>query len=134
MNLVDTYTVDTALYVLFDLLTERTPDQSISHGEMPSLGEHTAFFNSKPYSHWYLIQEGEEWVGSIYLTKQREVGLFIFKADKGKGYGKKALDMLLTLHGLPLCANINPNNEDSIGFFTNRGFKHIQNTYVLTET
>jgi len=134
MKLINAYEVDDARYVLYDLLSERTKDQSISHKKMPSFSEHVAFFNSKPYEAWYLIKDKDEWVGSVYLSKNREVGLFIYSADKGKGYGKAALEGLVSLHGLPLYANINPKNAASIDFFGKFGFEHIQNTYLLTET
>jgi len=134
MKLINAYEVDDGRYILYNLLSERTPDQSISHKGLPSLYDHCMFFESKPYWHWYLIKEGNGWVGAVYLTHQREVGLFLFKEDQGKGYGKKVIEELVRLHGLPLYANISPNNLESIGFFVGRGFRHIQNTYMLTET
>lgn len=134
MELVDVYKEDIlAEYVLFSLLEERTPDQSISHKEVPSFAEHQRFIKSKPYPYWYLVKSDEgEWIGSAYITFSREVGLFLFEEDTGKGWGKKILDAVIEKHGKPLYANINPENSRSVKFFTGNGFRHIQNTYLLT--
>ena len=130
--------------VLFELLQERPDIANISHKQMPSLAEHCAFVRSMPYERWYLIQEWPEtyeeavfgemkprWVGSIYLTKQREVGIFIFKAYQKQGIGKGAIRLLQEAHPGKLLANISPLNQRSIDFFESLGFKHIQNTYEI---
>ena len=44
----DTLNHEKVVY-LYQLLGERTPDQSISHKEMPSIGEHIRFLESNPY-------------------------------------------------------------------------------------
>lgn len=128
--------------ILYDLLTERPAEANISHKRMPTMEEHCAFVRSNPYEQWYLIQDWpttyeesvfEEkrpaWVGSAYLTKQREVGIFIFNEHKRKGFGKQALELLMAQNPGDIYANISPTNKDSIHFFQSLGFKHIQNTY-----
>lgn len=131
MTLVDVYEEPEAVLVLYELLGERRPEQSISHQAIPSFEEHCAFVASRPYEVWYLIREGRNFVGSIYLSKQREIGLFIFRKDQGHGYAGKAFEALRKKHPGPMLANVNPQNERSIGFFQSRGFRHIQNTYKL---
>ena len=64
--------------VLYELLSERTPEQSISHKRMPPLAEHAAFVldhmtHQPHYQAWYTIHT-DEVVGSIYLTHMREIG------------------------------------------------------------
>jgi RimJ/RimL family protein N-acetyltransferase len=118
--------------VLYDLLTERTPEQSISHKKMPTFAEHSHFVMNQPYPEWYMIDDGG-YVGSIYLTKANEIGISVFNKFQGRGYGKRAVRMLVDKHkGKRLLANINPLNERSIKFFTELGFKHIQQTYELS--
>src|SRR5947209_13937485 len=70
MNFADVYTTDSALITLYQLLQERTPEQSISHKEMPSWDEHVAYIAKRPVPHWYLIEAGGPWVGSIYLSRR----------------------------------------------------------------
>ena len=119
---------------LYDLLLERTPEQSISHKQMPTYQEHCQFVNSKPYKDWFLIEDRGHVVGSIYLTHQNEVGVFIFNKYQGEGRGSLAVHMLMCrYHGERLLANINPKNEASIKCFTELGFKLIQQTYAYEE-
>lgn len=123
-------------YCLYDLLRERQPHMNISHKQMPTMDEHVNFVKNHPYEAWYMIMadspvSGRNIVGAIYLTKQREVGIGIFKKYKGKGYGYEALKALHRKHPGYLLANINPKNEDSKRFFQNIGFDHIQNTYYF---
>ena len=133
MRLIDVYTEPAAPFVLYDLLKERTPEQSISHKRMPDLDEHCRFFESRPYVAWYLIEDNGRLVGSAYITKRREVGIFIFKDQHRKGYATLALAELRAKHPGNLLANINPMNAASIALFEGLGFKHIQNTYELRD-
>jgi RimJ/RimL family protein N-acetyltransferase len=123
---------------LWDLLRERTPDQNISHEEMPEWEDHVAFVDGEPYLAWYLICEKRvlpctyRKLGMIYLTHNREVGIQIFKRYQGKGYGKGAIQLLMRKHPGKFYANINPNNTQSIKFFeTAFNARLIQHTYVF---
>ena len=116
-------------FILYSLLKQRTPEQSISHKEMPSWPDHIQFIASEPYLCWYLIFD-EDAVGAIYLTKQREIGIGIFNQHQFKGYGKQAVKMLIEKHPGPFYANINPNNFASRRFFgENFDGQLIQYTY-----
>jgi RimJ/RimL family protein N-acetyltransferase len=130
MNLISVYDREEAAGILYDLLSERNLEHSISHKRMPCYEEHVAFIRSEPYAHWYLIEDAG-YLGSIYLTKQREVGLFLFMEHQGKGYGAQAVELLRALHPGRLLANVNPANERSIRFFERLGFEQIQATYEL---
>ena len=122
-----------AAKVLYDLLAERTPEQSISHKKMPTFNEHQKFILSTPYAQWYLIQFGGHWVGSMYITKQNEIGISIFNSFQGQGHGSQALRRILDKYqGQRMLANINPKNENSIKLFESMGFKPIQITYELS--
>lgn len=119
---------------LWKMLQERTPQQAISHRQMPTWEQHCQFVDTwhERYIAWYMIGNERVYVGNTYLTKQREVGIHIFQEHRGLGYGHAALDRILHLHGRPLLANINPQNSESIEFFTRQGFKPLQHTYQLT--
>ena len=128
MQLVSAYSYDGITH-LYELLKERTSDQSISHKEMPTMDEHIKFVESLPYPHWYLIID-EDVVGAIYLTDEREIGIAVFKKHRGNGYATEAIDELKKLHPGNFLANINPLNEPSMNLFMKTGFKHIQNTLI----
>jgi RimJ/RimL family protein N-acetyltransferase len=97
---------------------------------MPTVEQHLAFVRSNPYEEWNLVEVVDSIVGATYLTRAGEIGIFIFKAYRGHGYGKRAVQMMMEKHkDKRLLANINPANEASIGMFQKLGFNLIQHTY-----
>lgn len=134
IKLVDVYSVPDPLHFLYGLLLERPKEANISHKVMPWFPEHVRFVDSKPYSAWYLIvtNKGER-VGSIYLTRQNEVGIAIAERHRGKGYGAAALGEIRKLHSGRLLANVAPGNYASHEFFKAMGWHVIQYTYELPE-
>ena len=115
---------------LYELLKERDPRANISHKKMPSFEQHVKFVLSKPYSKWYVIMESEKNMGSIYLTKDNEIGIFIKKNMQDRGIGFKALKLLIKKNPRDrYLANVSPKNKKSIQFFKNNGFNLIQHTY-----
>lgn len=132
MKLVSIYSVADAATYLYALLSEREPEQNISHRGMPTVEQHLTFVRSRPYREWFLICVRGHMVGATYLSRQGEIGIFIFKAHRGHGYGKKAVHAMLKRHpGERILANVNPANAASIALFTSLGAVHIQNTYRL---
>jgi GNAT superfamily N-acetyltransferase len=123
---------DETAHFLFGLLSERDKITNISHIEMPTFAQHHWFLLTRPYLEWNLIVADGDRVGSIYVSRDHEIGIFILKAYRGKGYGKKAVDKVKERYkGCVLLANINPKNSPSIKMFEEEGFEHIQNTYRL---
>ena len=117
---------------LYELLLQRKKIVNISHKKMPTYEEHVKFIESEPYSKWYIIQIDDKKIGSIYLTKENEIGIFLKESIQRRGIGSNALNELIDINpGLRYLANINPKNEKSIKFFKKSGFKLIQYTYEL---
>ena len=117
---------------LFELLKERDPQANISHKKMPSYDEHIKFIKSKPYTRWYIILKSKQRVGSIYLSKNDEIGIFLSKEYQKKNIGNTALVELIRKNPRKrYLANVNPKNKKSIKFFKNNNFKLIQNTYEI---
>ena len=115
---------------LFDLLKERDPRVNISHRKMPTYSQHTKFIKSKPYSKWYIILKSKQKIGSIYLSKNDEIGIFLSKKFQGKNVGNFALNELMKKNTRKrFLANVNPKNKKSISFFKNNNFKLIQYTF-----
>ncbi len=135
VRLVDVYRTKGADKILYALMGERGATVNISHRKMPSWNEHVRFVRSRPYQSWHLILAGRPAaaVGATYLSKNSEIGVFLFKAHRGNGYGEAAVQALMKKHPRTprFLANINPKNLRSIEFFKNMGFRHIQNTYEL---
>jgi len=115
---------------LFDLLKERDPRVNISHKKMPTYSQHTKFIKSKPYSKWYIILKSKQKIGSIYLSKNDEIGIFLSKKFQGKNVGNFVLNELMKKNPRKrFLANVNPKNKKSISFFKNNNFKLIQYTF-----
>ena len=119
---------------LYDLLMERDTRVNISHKKMPTYNQHVSFVSAKPYSKWYVILYRVNKVGSIYLTSQNEIGIFIKKSFQNKQIGNIALRKLIQKNPKKrYLANVNPKNKKSIRFFKNNGFKLIQYTFELSK-
>lgn len=117
---------------LFNLLKERDKKTNISHKSMPSYSQHVNFISSKPYKVWYIIKWNNKKVGSIYLSKQDEIGIFIAKQFHNAGIGNTAMKLLMKKHPRErFLANVNPKNSKSMKFFKKNGFKLIQYTFEL---
>ena len=117
---------------LFDLLEERDSTANISHKKMPTYNSHIKFIKSKPYSKWYIIFRSKEKIGSIYLSKNDEIGIFLSKKFQGKNVGNFALNELMKKNPRKrFLANVSPKNKKSLQFFKNNGFKLIQYTFEL---
>jgi RimJ/RimL family protein N-acetyltransferase len=117
---------------LYELLKQRSPKANISHRKMPTYKEHEKFVNSRPYKIWYVIYVENTKTGSIYLSKQNEIGIFLLKKHQGKSIGQTALDLLMIKNPQKrYLANVSPKNPGSIKFFKKNKFKLIQHTYEL---
>lgn len=133
VRLSDVYARSDAYSILYDLLKQRTSDQSISHRRMPSWAGHCAFVDSRPYQFWYLIEEDDKRLGAVYLTERlAEIGLWLFRSHDTAERRSEAINLLMQRHPRPrFVVNINPRNGDLIETYTALGFRHIQNTYEL---
>ena len=117
---------------LYNLLKKRDPLANISHKKMPSYHEHLLFISSKPYSKWYVILYGANKVGSIYITAQNEIGIFIKKSFQDKQIGSVVIKKLIQKNpNKRYLANVSPKNKNSINFFKKNKFKLIQYTFEL---
>lgn len=120
---------------LFNLLKERDPKANISHKKMPTYSEHVKFVKSKPYSKWYVIESSKTKIGSIYLSKNDEIGIFLKKIYQSQGVANKALEILIQKNPRDrYLANVNPKNLNSIKFFKKNNFKLIQYTFELEKS
>jgi RimJ/RimL family protein N-acetyltransferase len=141
LTLVDVYDDSADSYgrtcvALFGLLAEREAHQNISHKSMPTWDEHSEFVASRPYLHWYMIVSDYRAgviLGSCYLSRQREIGVSVYRAYRGRGIGKWAVQELMRRHPGRFLANVNPLNDASARLFEGLGFKLIQHTYATKE-
>ena len=120
---------------LYNLLMERDASANISHKKVPTYNQHVAFVSAKPYSKWYVILYDTNKAGSIYLSSQNEIGIFIKKSFQGKQLENIAIRKMIQKNPKKrYLANVNPQNKKSTRFFKNNGFKLIQHTFELSKT
>jgi len=124
-------------HTLYKLLAERAGDKrvNISNVNHPDYHDHVNFVNKHlsgtgPYKHWYMVRYSRMIVGSVYLTHQNEIGIFLFKKFQRRGLGGQIIKQLFWHHPEPyFLANVNPKNTPSKKMFKRLGFVKIQETY-----
>lgn len=118
---------------LYDLLLERKNFVNINHKKLPTFREHENFIKSKPYEKWYIIiDDNNIKLGTIYLTKKSEIGIFIKNSYSKLGIGSVALQLLISKNPKKIFyANINPQNTSSMKFFKKNGFKPLKFVFEL---
>ncbi len=151
VRLIDIREVDGYLQLLYDLLAERTQEQSISHVKMPTWEEHVAFvrrYPSFPKAWYFIVSKEDGVVGATYITRQAEIGVFIFKAHQKNGYGKWAVEAVMERwkrspfnfidkRPIPVgmfFANVSPGNDNSLDFFKHLGYYPHQVTLTCVRS
>lgn len=128
-SLLDVYVKGSEIWTttfLYEMLKGRDPTTAISHEKMPTFEQHAAFVNRKPYKAWYVIMEGNNPVGNIYLTDRNEIGVHIKASARRQGYATWAVNQLMNQHGpRRYFFNVSPNNMDGQDFLHSLGIRRI---------
>ena len=124
-------TEDDALF-LYNLLKIRDPITNISHKKMPSYDEHANFILSNPYTIWYIIEYEGKKIGSIYLSKQDEIGISLVDNSLYDKIGKSIIKLFIKNNPRKrYLAKISPQNKKLQNFFINNGFTGLEYTYEM---
>ena len=117
---------------LYELLKNKDPNSNISHKKMPSYDEHVEFVMSKPYTNWYIIECDKKNVGTIYLSKQDEIGISINNDYEYDQIAKTALKLLMKLNPRKrYLANVSPKDVKSQEFLLKNGFTGLEYIYEM---
>ena len=117
---------------LYELLKNKDPNANISHKKMPSYDEHVEFVMSKPYTNWYIIEYDKKNIGSIYLSKQDEIGISINKDYEYDQIVKSALELLMKLNQRKrYLANTSSKDVRSQEFLLKNGFTSLEYVYEM---
>jgi len=117
---------------LYEILSERTTNENISHKEMPTYKKHVKFVLSKPYKKWYIIYYKKQKFGSIYLTNLNEIGIHFKKNQIPDSLIIKCIELLISKNREKrFLINISPKNKKLIKIIKKNKFKLIQYTYEL---
>ena len=119
---------------LYELLTARKSNVNISHKKLPTYVKHVKFVMSKPYSKWYIIYRATEKIGSVYITKQDEIGIHFKEKNITNKIRSKVLKMIIKKNPRDrYLININSSNTKMKKFLKNEGFELIQHTYEISK-
>ena len=119
---------------LYELLSERKSYENISHKKLPTYVKHVKFVMSKPYSKWYIIYRATEKIGSVYITKQDEIGIHFKEKNITNKIRSKVLKMIIKKNPRDrYLININSSNTKMKKFLKNEGFELIQHTYEISK-
>ena len=119
---------------LYELLSERKSYENISHKKLPTYVKHVKFVMSKPYSKWYIIYCATEKIGSVYITKQDEIGIHFKEKNITNKIRSKVLKMIIKKNPRDrYLININSSNTKMKKFLKNEGFELIQHTYEISK-
>ena len=120
---------------LYKLLSERKQITFISHKKMPTYEEHVKFIESEPYSKWYIIQIDDKKIGSIYLTKENEIGIHFFtQYEESERFQNVIKEFFLKEPQDRFVMNVSPKNEQYIDLAKKLGFHLVQHTYERDES
>ena len=120
---------------LYELLSERKQITFISHKKMPTYEEHVKFIESEPYSKWYIIQIDDKKIGSIYLTKENEIGIHFFtQYEENEIFQNVIKEFFLKEPREKFFMNVSPKNEQYIDLAKKLGFHLVQHTYERDES
>jgi hypothetical protein len=122
---------------LYDLLKARK--HNISHRIIPSIKQHADFVKNHPYRVWYLLNDGDNYVGTVYLLKNNSIG---FSCLENKYWALeltlqfiqnryKPLKEIKSIRPSYFHINIPITNKKLIKYFEVSNAKRIQITYAL---
>ncbi len=122
---------------LYALLNARI--HKISHFDLPTFEQHKQFFLSHPYRAWYLISQNNEFIGSIYLLKSNNIGVFavsnyhqcVLEAIKQLLRKYKPLPAIRSVRAPTFSVNVAPTDELLICVLNELGGELSQQTYTL---
>ena len=117
---------------LYDLLEARDSIANISHKKVPSYNEHVNFILSNPYTIWYIIEYEGKKIGSVYLSKQDEIGISLVDDSLYDKIGKSIIKLLFKNNPRTrYFAKTSPQNKKLQNFFVNNGFIGLEYTYEI---
>ena len=117
---------------LYDLLKTRDSRANISHKKVPSYDEHVHFILSNPYTIWYIIEYEGKKIGSVYLSKQDEIGISLVDNSLYNKIGKSIIKLLIKNNPRKrYLAKVSPQNKKLQDFFVNNGFTGLEYTYEI---
>ena len=122
---------------LYELLNARK--HNISHEKIPSFNEHRLFVDNHPYREWYLIEENNKFVGSLYIANNNAIGINILSNSKSiikksiewVSINKNPLPGIKSLRSNYFHINVSPENKVLIKALNDMKAPPVEVTYLI---
>ncbi len=124
--------------LLYDLLEKR--EFNISHNFLPDYKSHKEFVENYIYRVWKLVYEGENLIGTYYITYENFLGINLISSDyldyeeviKYVLKNETPLEEIKSTRNKNFLINVNPDNLIFKKALNKLNFKLIQNTYLCS--
>lgn len=124
--------------LLYDLLEKR--EFNISHNFLPDYKSHKEFVENYIYRVWKLVYEGENLIGTFYITYENFLGINLISSDyldyeeviKYVLKNETPLEEIKSTRNKNFLINVNPDNLIFKKALNKLNFKLIQNTYLCS--
>ena len=130
---------DENIEAAYKLYKSRPKYHLISANKKLKYLEHAKFVRKNPYRKWFIIKFKNNYIGTIYLTFENNIGYFIL--DKYTKYSKKIFNRIfdkiiplpkkLSINQNRFTINISSNNKKYQKIINNIGGKIIQKTFIF---
>jgi len=96
---------------------------SVTFLSLPSFDEFKKSYFKNDFMRYIIFNHNLEKLGFVVITNDDEIGYFVDKKFQNKGYGSKAVSMLIQLHPRPrYFATVHNENHSSIKLISKLGF------------
>ena len=124
--------------LLYDLLEKR--EFNISHNFLPDYKSHKEFVENYIYRVWKLVYEGENLIGTYYITYENFLGINLISSNyldyeeviKYVLKNETPLEEIKSTRNKNFLINVNPDNLIFKKALNKLNFKLIQNTYLCS--
>ena len=127
--------------VLYSLFVQRPSQTKISAKDTLTFEEHEKFVESHPYRYWFLIKIKTNYVGTVYVTYDNHLGIFLTKEfqELFEDVIRYILENFDPLPAIPSSRssgfniNVSANDKEYLKKFSQLGIYPYQFTFKLAE-
>lgn len=124
--------------ILYKHLQNRT--HNISNTKKTSFEKHKKFVKNHPYRVWFMVKEGDEVLGNVYVKYDNSIGLYFAKRISNErlqeifrivGMQVSPLEEVASVRNDKFHINVASSNIDLQNMLVELGWKEIQRTYTV---
>jgi arsenate reductase-like glutaredoxin family protein len=124
--------------ILYQHLQNRT--HHISNTKKTSFEKHKKFVKNHPYRVWFMVKEGNEVLGNVYVKYDNSIGLYFSKRISNErlkeilrivGMQLSPLDAIASVRNDKFHINVASSNIDLQNKLVELGLEEIQRTYTI---